>query len=41
MPIGSNPPVRAGGRPPWVRDGPKPIPVPAAPWTLNRRGQQV
>lgn len=28
-------------RPPWVREGPNPLPVPTAPWTLkntSRRG---
>lgn len=24
-------------RPPWVKDSPLPMPVPAAPWTLNSR----
>lgn len=24
-------------RPPWVKDGPNPLPMPTAPWTLNRR----
>jgi len=33
-------------RPPWVKEGPEPLPMPAAPWTLNRprprgKSQQV
>ncbi|KRT86024.1 hypothetical protein AMK59_2933 [Oryctes borbonicus] len=28
---------RTSSRPPWVRDGPNPLPVPTMPWTLNKR----
>jgi hypothetical protein len=27
-------------RPPWVKEGPEPLPLPAAPWTLNRTRQR-
>lgn len=27
---------RAPFRPPWIKDGPNPLPMPAAPWTLAR-----
>lgn len=32
---GSNPAARTTFRPPWVKDGPNPLPVPTAPWTLK------
>ncbi|RZC34860.1 intracellular protein transport protein USO1-like [Asbolus verrucosus] len=31
----SNPAQRTTFRPPWVKDGPNPLPVPTAPWTLK------
>lgn len=34
---GGQPPQRTTFRPPWVKDGPPPIPLPTAPWTLNSR----
>ena len=34
---GDQPPQRTTFRPPWVKDGPPPIPMPTAPWTLNSR----
>ncbi|XP_011880243.1 PREDICTED: DNA ligase 1 [Vollenhovia emeryi] len=34
---GGQPPQRTTFRPPWVKDGPNPLPMPAAPWTLNSR----
>ncbi|XP_015512527.2 DNA ligase 1 isoform X1 [Neodiprion lecontei] len=30
-------PQRTTFRPPWVKEGPNPLPMPAAPWTLNSR----
>jgi hypothetical protein len=27
-------------RPPWVKEGPDPLPMPTAPWTLNRSRQK-
>lgn len=27
-------------RPPWVKEGPSPLPVPATPWQLNKRGSK-
>lgn len=37
---GGNAAGRTTFRPPWVKEGPNPLPVPAAPWTLKtvRRG---
>lgn len=32
---GSQP--RTTFKPPWVRDGPSPLPMPAAPWTARAR----
>ncbi|KAJ8972446.1 hypothetical protein NQ314_000179, partial [Rhamnusium bicolor] len=32
----SNAAQRTTFRPPWVKDGPNPLPTPAAPWTLNK-----
>ncbi|XP_001809098.1 uncharacterized protein LOC658131 isoform X1 [Tribolium castaneum] len=32
---GSNPAARKTFRPPWVKEGPNPLPVPPAPWTLK------
>ncbi|PSN41493.1 hypothetical protein C0J52_07209 [Blattella germanica] len=40
---GSNGPQqqqRTSFRPPWVKDGPEPLPMPAAPWTLARARQR-
>ncbi|XP_076237418.1 uncharacterized protein LOC143181090 isoform X2 [Calliopsis andreniformis] len=34
---GGQPPQRTTFRPPWVKDGPNPLPMPTAPWTLNSR----
>ncbi|CAL7936776.1 unnamed protein product [Xylocopa violacea] len=34
---GGQPPQRTTFRPPWVKDGPTPLPMPTAPWTLNSR----
>ncbi|XP_050457802.1 DNA ligase 1-like [Cataglyphis hispanica] len=34
---GGQPPQRTIFRPPWVKDGPNPLPLPTAPWTLNSR----
>lgn len=34
---GQPPPQRTTFRPPWVKDGPSPLPMPTAPWTLNSR----
>ena len=34
---GGQPPQRTTFRPPWVKDGPSPLPMPSAPWTLNSR----
>ncbi|KAK3919034.1 Dynein heavy chain-like protein [Frankliniella fusca] len=34
---GGQPAGRTTFRPPWVKQGPQPIPMPAAPWTPNRR----
>lgn len=34
---GGQPPQRTTFRPPWVKDGPPPIPMPTAPWALNSR----
>ncbi|KAK0176160.1 hypothetical protein PV328_000325 [Microctonus aethiopoides] len=34
---GGQQPQRTTFRPPWVKDGPNPLPMPAAPWTLNSR----
>ncbi|XP_017876831.1 glutamic acid-rich protein [Ceratina calcarata] len=34
---GGQPPQRTTFRPPWVKDGPTPLPMPSAPWTLNSR----
>lgn len=34
---GGQPPQRTTFRPPWVKDGPNPLPMPTAPWTLNAR----
>ncbi|XP_077269497.1 uncharacterized protein LOC143901251 [Temnothorax americanus] len=34
---GGQPPQRTTFRPPWVKDGPNPLPLPTAPWTLNSR----
>ncbi|KAM0725099.1 Actobindin-B/C [Formica fusca] len=34
---GGQPPQRTIFRPPWVKDGPNPLPMPTAPWTLNSR----
>ncbi|XP_020279269.1 uncharacterized protein LOC109852484 [Pseudomyrmex gracilis] len=34
---GGQPPQRTTFRPPWVKDGPSPLPMPTAPWTLNSR----
>ncbi|XP_063926496.1 troponin T, skeletal muscle-like isoform X2 [Zophobas morio] len=31
----SNPAQRTTFRPPWVKEGPSPLPVPTAPWTLK------
>lgn len=28
---------RTASRPPWVKEGPNPLPVPTMPWTLNKR----
>lgn len=27
-------------RPPWVKDGPNPLPTPSAPWTLNKANRR-
>ncbi|KAG5899582.1 hypothetical protein JTB14_022912 [Gonioctena quinquepunctata] len=27
-------------RPPWVKDGPSPLPTPSAPWTLNKSNRR-
>ncbi|XP_069684121.1 glutamic acid-rich protein-like isoform X2 [Periplaneta americana] len=38
---GSNgPPQRTTFRPPWVKEGPEPLPMPTAPWTLARTRQR-
>ncbi|XP_063220464.1 DNA ligase 1 [Bacillus rossius redtenbacheri] len=37
---GSAAPQRTTFRPPWVKDGPEPLPLPAAPWTLARTRNQ-
>ncbi|XP_043483768.1 DNA ligase 1-like isoform X2 [Leptopilina heterotoma] len=34
---GGQPTPRTTFRPPWVKDGPNPLPMPTAPWTLNNR----
>ncbi|XP_017762544.1 PREDICTED: glutamic acid-rich protein isoform X1 [Eufriesea mexicana] len=34
---GGQPPQRTTFRPPWVKEGPTPLPMPTAPWTLNSR----
>ncbi|CAK9819347.1 hypothetical protein ANTPLA_LOCUS10202 [Anthophora plagiata] len=34
---GGQTPQRTTFRPPWVKDGPTPLPMPTAPWTLNSR----
>lgn len=34
---GQQQPQRTTFRPPWVKEGPNPLPMPAAPWTLNSR----
>ncbi|XP_006622411.1 DNA ligase 1-like isoform X2 [Apis dorsata] len=34
---GGQPPQRTTFRPPWVKDGPSPLPMPSAPWALNSR----
>lgn len=34
---GGQPPQRTTFRPPWVKDGPSPLPMPTAPWTLSSR----
>ncbi|XP_012288033.1 trichohyalin isoform X2 [Orussus abietinus] len=34
---GQQPPQRTTFRPPWVKEGPNPLPLPTAPWTLNSR----
>ncbi|XP_011257848.1 DNA ligase 1 isoform X2 [Camponotus floridanus] len=34
---GGQPSQRTTFRPPWVKDGPTPLPMPTAPWTLNSR----
>ncbi|XP_070518238.1 calponin homology domain-containing protein DDB_G0272472 isoform X2 [Cardiocondyla obscurior] len=34
---GGQPPQRTTFRPPWVKDGPNPLPMPTAPWTLSSR----
>lgn len=39
MPAGKesdNPAQRTTFRPPWVKEGPNPLPTPTAPWTLNK-----
>ena len=28
---------RTSFRPPWVKEGPNPVPVASAPWALNKR----
>uniref|UniRef100_A0A1B6CSA5 WH2 domain-containing protein n=1 Tax=Clastoptera arizonana TaxID=38151 RepID=A0A1B6CSA5_9HEMI len=33
---GSGPPPRTTFRPPWVKEGPNPLPMPSAPWTASR-----
>lgn len=33
----SNPQQRTTFRPPWVKDGPSPLPMPSAPWTPRAR----
>ncbi|XP_076303795.1 uncharacterized protein LOC143221951 [Lasioglossum baleicum] len=38
---GGQPPQRTTFRPPWVKDGPNPLPMPTAPWTLNRRDSKA
>lgn len=34
---GGQQPQRTTFRPPWVKDGPNPLPMPTAPWSLNAR----
>lgn len=37
----SNPAHRTTFRPPWVKDGPKALPTPTAPWVgMNKRGSR-
>ncbi|KAJ8978350.1 hypothetical protein NQ317_002659 [Molorchus minor] len=36
----SNPAQRTTFRPPWVKDGPSPLPTPAAPWNLNKTNRR-
>ncbi|CAH0549446.1 unnamed protein product [Brassicogethes aeneus] len=37
---GSTNPVRTTFRPPWVKEGPNPLPVPAQPWELKKTGRR-
>ena len=34
---GGQPTQRTTFRPPWVKDGPNPLPMPTAPWALSNR----
>ncbi|XP_018560970.1 DNA ligase 1 isoform X1 [Anoplophora glabripennis] len=36
----SNAAQRTTFRPPWVKEGPNPLPTPAAPWTLNKTNRK-
>lgn len=36
----SNAAHRTTFRPPWVKDGPNPLPTPTAPWTLNKTNRR-
>ncbi|KAJ8916616.1 hypothetical protein NQ315_000261, partial [Exocentrus adspersus] len=36
----SNAAHRTTFRPPWVKEGPNPLPTPAAPWTLNKSNRR-
>lgn len=40
-PSGPNGAGRTSFRPPWVKDGPMALPMPTAPWTLNKRGKET